>query len=73
MIDFLYILQNNNDRVLCTLSIEILDSAVIVICCTLYIVLHTKRLYTRGTIRGIRRSQLSELPTLYHNWWRSLN
>ena len=32
-----------------------------------------ERFYTRGTIRGISISSLSEIPTLYLNWLSSLN
>ena len=32
-----------------------------------------KRFYTRGTLRGIRISQLAWIPTFYHVWLRSLN
>ena len=32
-----------------------------------------KRFYTRGRIKGIRVTQLSEIPTFFHVWWRSLN
>ena len=32
-----------------------------------------KRFYTRARIRGIRVSQLAEIPILFHDWWGSLN
>ena len=31
-----------------------------------------KRFYTRGTLSGIRVSQLAEIPILFQ-WWRTLN
>ena len=30
-------------------------------------------IYTRGTLRGIRISQLAKIPTLYRDWLRFLN
>ena len=32
-----------------------------------------KRFYTRGTLRSIRISQLTKIPTLYRDWLSSLN
>ena len=32
-----------------------------------------KRFYTRGTLRGIRISQLAKIPFIYRDWLRTLN
>ena len=32
-----------------------------------------KRFYIRGTLRGKRSSRWAKIPTLYHDWLRSLN
>ena len=40
---------------------------------TIEIKLYEKRFYIRGTLRSIRSSPLSKIPTLYRDWLRSLN